>query len=56
MFPTWKNVFDLWVIQEIIHETQPEIVIEIGCKFGSGSVISVDLKRPQIDFLTMSNS
>jgi cephalosporin hydroxylase len=31
--PTWKNVFDLWVIQEIIHETQPEIVIEIGCKF-----------------------
>jgi len=62
--PTWKNVFDLWVIQEIIHETQPGIVIEIGCKFGgttlwlsdmmktvaSGSVISVDLKRPQIDF------
>jgi cephalosporin hydroxylase len=62
--PTWKNVFDLWVIQEIIHETQPEIVIEIGCKFGgttlwlsdvmrtvaSGSVISVDLKRPRIDF------
>jgi cephalosporin hydroxylase len=62
--PTWKNVFDLWVIQEIIHETQPRLVIEIGCKFGgttlwlsdmmktvaSGSVISVDLKRPQIDF------
>jgi len=62
--PTWKNVFDLWVIQEIIHETQPGIVIEIGCKFGgttlwlsdmmktvaSGSVISVDLKRPQMDF------
>ena len=62
--PTWKNVFDLWVIQEIIHETQPGIVIEIGCKFGgttlwlsdtmktvaSGSVISVDLKRPRIDF------
>ena len=19
----WKNVFDLWVIREIIHETQP---------------------------------
>lgn len=62
--PTWKNVFDLWVIQEIIHETRPEIVVEIGSKFGgttlwlsdamktaaSGSVISVDLKRPQIDF------
>jgi cephalosporin hydroxylase len=62
--PTWKNVFDLWVIQEIIHDTQPEIVVEIGCKFGgttlwlsdmmktvaSGSVISVDLNRPRIDF------
>ena len=62
--PTWKNVFDLWVIQEIIHDTQPEIVVEIGCKFGgttlwlsdmmksvaSGSVISVDLNRPRIAF------
>jgi cephalosporin hydroxylase len=62
--PSWKNVFDLWVIQEIIHETQPEVVIEIGTKFGgttlwlsdvmktaaSGSVISVDLKRSRIDF------
>jgi cephalosporin hydroxylase len=62
--PTWKNVFDLWVIQEIVHETRPETVVEIGCKFGgttlwlsdmmktvaSGSVISVDLNRPRIDF------
>jgi cephalosporin hydroxylase len=62
--PTWKNVFDLWVIQEIIFDTQPQIVVEIGTKFGgttiwlsdsmktiaSGSVISVDLNRPQIDF------
>ena len=62
--PTWKNVFDLWVIQEIIHETQPEMVVEIGSKFGgttlwlsdvmksvaAGSVVSVDLKRPRIDF------
>jgi cephalosporin hydroxylase len=30
----WKSVFDLSVIQEIIHETQPEVVIEIGYKFG----------------------
>ena len=62
--PSWKNVFDLRVIQEIIHETQPEVVVEIGAKFGgttvwlsdvmrtvaSGSVISVDLKKPEIDF------
>ncbi|HAF03592.1 MAG TPA: hypothetical protein DCO65_06325 [Spartobacteria bacterium] len=60
----WKNVFDLWVIQEIIHETQPEVVIEIGCKFGgttlwlsdimktvaSGRVLSIDLARPAIPF------
>ena len=60
----WKNVFDLWVIQEIIHETQPEIVIEIGCKFGgttlwlsdimktvaAGGVLSIDLARPAISF------
>jgi cephalosporin hydroxylase len=30
----WKNPLDLWVIQEIIHETRPEVVSEIGCKFG----------------------
>jgi cephalosporin hydroxylase len=58
----WKNVFDLWVIQEIIHETQPEVVIEIGCKFGGkmpwlsdimktvalGWALSIDLARPAI--------
>ena len=61
--PAWKNVLDLWVVQEIIHETQPEVVIEIGCKFGGttlwladamktvggGRVIAVDLNRPAID-------
>jgi len=62
--PTWKNVFDLWVIQEIIFDTRPQIVVEIGTKFGgttiwlsdtmktiaSGLVISMDLNRPRIDF------
>src|SRR3954467_5892389 len=28
--PTWKNVLDLWVYQEIIWQTGVEIVIEIG--------------------------
>ena len=41
--PTWKNVFDLWVIQEIIHETQPGIVIEIGCKFGGTTLWLSDM-------------
>ncbi len=61
--PCWKNPLDLWAIQEIILETRPEVVIEIGCKFGGttlwlsdllrnlggGSVIGVDLKRPDLD-------
>jgi cephalosporin hydroxylase len=62
---TWKNVLDLWIVQEIIHDTQPEVVVEIGSKFGgttlwlsdvmrsvgSGRVISIDLVRPATNFL-----
>jgi cephalosporin hydroxylase len=33
----WKSVFDLSVIQEIIHRHSPEVVIKIGCKFGGGT-------------------
>lgn len=32
--PCWKNVMDLWVYQEIINETRPEVVVEIGVKHG----------------------
>ena len=60
----WKSVFDLSVIQETIDERQPEVVMEIGCKFGgttlwlsdimktvaSGRMLSVDLARPAIPF------
>jgi cephalosporin hydroxylase len=61
--PTWKNVLDLWVYQEIIWETGVEVVIEIGARHGgttlwlsdllrnfrgaSGTVISIDLERPE---------
>lgn len=60
--PTWKNVLDLWVYQEIIWETGAEVVIEIGARHGgttlwlsdllqnfcgeSAKVISIDLERP----------
>lgn len=60
--PTWKNVLDLWVYQEIIWETGVEAVIEIGARHGgttlwlsdqlrnfrgaSATVISIDLERP----------
>src|SRR6476646_6537929 len=32
--PTWKNVLDLWVYQEIIWQTGVEVVIEIGARHG----------------------
>ncbi len=55
--PARKMVLDAWVYQDIIHETRPEIVIEIGNKFGGctlylahlldivgiGQVIGVDI-------------
>lgn len=55
--PAWKNVLDSWVYQEIIHETKPEIIIEIGNAnggstlylanmldlMGAGDVIAVDI-------------
>jgi cephalosporin hydroxylase len=60
--PTWKNVLDLWVYQEIIWQTGVEVVIEIGARHGgttlwlsdllrnfrgeAGTVISIDLERP----------
>lgn len=63
--PSWKNVCDLWVIQEIIWETQVERVIEIGVQHGGtmlwlsdlmrnfrgdrGLIVSVDLKPPALE-------
>jgi len=63
--PTWKNVLDLWVYQEIISETDVEVVIEIGARHGgttlwlsdllgnlrgeSATVISIDLERPALE-------
>jgi cephalosporin hydroxylase len=33
------------VIQQIIHETQPEVVIEIGCKFGGTTLQLSDIMK-----------
>jgi cephalosporin hydroxylase len=55
--PTQKNPLDLWVYQEILFETRPEIVVETGTAsggsalylaslcdlLGTGRVISVDI-------------
>ena len=34
----WKNPLDAWIYQEILYEVQPDIVIEIGNKFGGGTL------------------
>jgi cephalosporin hydroxylase len=36
--PAWKNVLDAWVYQQIIYQTRPELVIEIGNAYGGGTL------------------
>ena len=33
-----KNVMDAWIIQEIMHEVQPDVVVELGCHRGGSSL------------------
>jgi cephalosporin hydroxylase len=37
-YKIWKNPLDLWVIQEIIHEVKPDVIIETGT-FQGGSAL-----------------
>lgn len=62
--PVWKNPLDLWIIQEIIFQTKPDIIIETGSFFkgsavymailcelrGKGNVYTIDVKNhaPQL--------
>jgi cephalosporin hydroxylase len=57
----WKNPMDIWVYQEIIHEVQPDVIVEIGSRYGGstkffadmlelcgkGAVISIDPERSE---------
>ena len=59
--PVWKNVIDAWIYQEILYEVKPDVIVEIGSKFGgstayfadiltllkNGFVISIDIDRSQ---------
>jgi cephalosporin hydroxylase len=56
--PCWQNPCDAWIIQEIIGETRPDVIVETGtlagggallwasllAMFGDGRVISIDVK------------
>ena len=61
--PAQKNPMDSWIYQEILHEVQPDVVVEIGSAaggstlyfahlldlIGHGKVISVDVDRSRFD-------
>lgn len=58
--PTWKCPLDLWVVQEILAETKPDVIVECGTALGGsamyfasicrlagyGRIISIDVKDP----------
>ena len=41
--PIWKNPFDLWIYQEILYEIAPDIIIEIGSRYGGSTKFFADL-------------
>jgi cephalosporin hydroxylase len=57
--PIFKSPLDIWIYQEIIHQVQPDIIIEIGSAvggstlylahlldlLGKGTVVSIDIDR-----------
>ena len=63
--PSWKNVLDLWVYQDIIWECEIDVVIEIGVRCGGTTlwlsdtlrnlrgpdarVIAIDVTAPEIE-------
>lgn len=34
----WKNPFDCWVYQEIIYDTKPDVIVELGVAHGGGTL------------------
>ena len=41
--PVWKSVMDLWVLQEIIYEKKPDVIIETGTAHGGSALYFADL-------------
>ena len=57
--PVWKCPFDLWIYQEILFETRPDVIVECGTALGgsaffyasvcdllqNGRVVTIDVQR-----------
>jgi cephalosporin hydroxylase len=39
----WKNPLDCWIYQEILYETRPEVVVELGVAHGGGTLYLANL-------------
>lgn len=39
----WKNPFDCWIYQEILYDTKPEVVVEIGLGHGGNALFMANL-------------
>jgi cephalosporin hydroxylase len=39
----WKNPLDLWLYQEILHEVEPDLIVEAGTKFGGSAFFLANL-------------
>jgi cephalosporin hydroxylase len=46
----WKNPLDCWVYQEILYDTRPEVIVELGVAHGGGTLYLANL----FDLLGMS--
>jgi cephalosporin hydroxylase len=67
--PTYKNPIDFWVYQEIIFEQRPDVIIEIGNRFGGstlalahlldnmfhGKIIGIDISHSNISSLVKAH-
>lgn len=59
----WKNPLDAWIYQEILYEVKPDLVVEIGSRYGGstqyfanlldimdhGQVLSIDTERSEYE-------
>jgi cephalosporin hydroxylase len=41
--PAAKNPLDAWIYQEIVHETRPEVIVELGSAYGGGTLMLAHL-------------